>query len=106
MSIPEISVHDLKILLDAKADIFILDVRNEDEYAQCNLKGHLIPLPELPKRLDELNRDQHIIVHCLGGGRSARATAFLLQSGFKQVSNLTGGIKAWAHEIDHHMKIA
>lgn len=103
MSIPEISVQQLKELRNENADTFLLDVRNPDEYTLCNLSGHLIPLAELPSRLHELNPDQHIIVHCHAGGRSARATQFLMQHGFKNVHNLRGGITAWANEIDPTM---
>ncbi len=103
MTIPEISVQELEALRQADADIFVLDVRNPDEYAICNLAGHLIPLKELPSRLNELNPDQHIIVHCHAGGRSRRATEFLIQQGFKNVCNLRGGITSWANEIDFTM---
>ncbi len=103
MTIPEISVQELEALRKAEANIFILDVRNPDEYAICNLAGHLIPLKELPSRLSELNLDQPIIVHCHAGGRSRRATEFLIQYGFKDVRNLRGGITAWANEIDPTM---
>lgn len=103
MTIPEISVQELEALRKANGDILILDVRNPDEYTICNLAGHLIPLKELPSRLNELNPDQHIIIHCHAGGRSRRATEFLIQQGFKNVYNLRGGITAWANEIDPHM---
>jgi rhodanese-related sulfurtransferase len=103
MNIPEISVQELEALLKANADILILDVRNPDEYALCNLNGHLIPMNELALRLNELNPEQHIVAHCHAGGRSRRATEYLLQQGFKNVSNLRGGITAWANEIDPKM---
>lgn len=103
MSVPEISVHQLAALRNENADIFLLDVRNPDEYALCNLGGHLIPLPELSSRLYELNPDQQIIIHCHAGGRSLRAAQFLIQQGFKNVHNLHGGITAWANEIDPSM---
>ena len=104
MSIPEISVQELEALKKANADIFILDVRNPNEYAICHLDGgHLIPLNELPARLNELNPEQHIIIHCHAGGGSRRATEFLIKEGFKNVSNLRGGITAWANEIDPAM---
>jgi sulfur-carrier protein adenylyltransferase/sulfurtransferase len=103
MIIPEISVQELDALTKAHADVFILDVRNPDEYALCNLNGHLIPFNELANRLTELNKDQHIVVHCHAGGRSRRATAYLLEQGFKKVENLRGGITAWADEIDPAM---
>lgn len=103
MQIPQISVQELHSLRESKADFFLLDVRNPNEYSICNLGGHLIPYAELPSRLNELNREQHIIIHCHAGGRSSRATEFLLQQGFKHVSNLQGGITAWANEIDKTM---
>ncbi len=104
MSVPEITVQELEALKNAGADIMILDVRNPDEFAICNLGGHLIPIAELPTRLGELNPEQQIIVHCQAGGRSRRATEYLIQQGFKNVSNLRGGITAWANEIDPKMK--
>ncbi len=103
MTIPEISVQELKDLRDKKADIFILDVRNPDEYGLCNLGGHLLPMSELPQRFQELNPDQQIVIHCHAGGRSRRATEFLMNQGFKRVFNLRGGITAWANEIDQSM---
>lgn len=104
MSVPEISVQELKSLKDAGKDVFILDVRNPDEYAICHLNGTLIPFNELPTRLNELNPAQYIVVHCHAGGRSRRAVAYLMQEGFKNVVNLRGGITAWANEIDLTMK--
>jgi rhodanese-related sulfurtransferase len=103
MTVPEISVQDLQAMQEADDKVFILDVRNPDEYAICNLGGHLIPMNELPNRLKELNPDQYIVVHCHAGGRSRRATTYLLEQGFKQVYNLRGGITAWANEIDPKM---
>ena len=100
----EVSVQELQAMKESGADIFILDVRDQWEFDKCNLGGHLIPIKELPERLHELNPNQHIIVHCQMGGRSSRAATFLREHGFKQVSNLTGGIKAWATEIDPNME--
>src|ERR1700726_2597547 len=101
--VPAISVEELKEKLDAKADIFILDVREPHEYQICNLNGHLIPLGDLPKRVSELDSSREIVAHCKMGGRSAKAVAFLKQAGFSKVSNLTGGITAWAERIDNKM---
>lgn len=100
MNIPEISVHELKALREAGVNFFLLDVRNPEEYQHCNLGGYLIPFSELISRIDELSPEQHIIIHCHAGGRSRRATEFLINQGFKKVSNLRGGITAWANEID------
>lgn len=103
MTVPEISVQELKDLINSKANIFILDVRNQDEYDICHLNGYLLPLNELPARFHELDPEAHIIVHCHAGGRSRRATEFLMNHGFKKVFNLRGGITAWANEIDSKM---
>ena len=101
--VPAISVEDLKKKLDAKADIFVLDVREPHEYQICNLKGYLIPVGDLPKRVNELDSSREIIAHCRSGVRSAKAVNFLRRSGFKKVYNLTGGILAWADRIDTTM---
>ena len=101
--VPSISVEDLKKKLDAKADVFILDVREPHEYQICNLKGYLIPVGDLPKRVSELDSSREIVAHCKMGGRCAKAVNFLRRSGFKKVYNLTGGITAWAEKIDPKM---
>ncbi len=101
--VPTISVEELKKKLDAKADIFILDVREPHEYQICNLQGYLIPVGDLPKRVNELDSSREIIAHCKMGGRSAKAVNFLRRSGFKKVYNLTGGITAWAEKVDTTM---
>ena len=101
--VPAISVEELKKKLDAKADIFILDVREPHEYQICNLKGYLIPVGDLPKRVNELDSSREIITHCRSGVRSAKAVNFLRRSGFKKVYNLTGGILAWADKVDTTM---
>lgn len=102
-NIPEISVQELEALVNAGAEVHILDVRNQDEFDLCNLKGQLIPLNELPDRINELNPTFHYVVHCHAGGRSRRATEYLLAQGFEKVQNLRGGITAWANEIDPSM---
>jgi molybdopterin/thiamine biosynthesis adenylyltransferase/rhodanese-related sulfurtransferase len=98
--VPEISVEELKQRLDAKDDLFILDVREPHEYQICHLNGHLIPLNDLPKRVSELDPSKDMVVHCRSGGRSAKAVQFLHQAGFTKAKNLTGGILAWADRID------
>ncbi|MDW5267752.1 MULTISPECIES: molybdopterin-synthase adenylyltransferase MoeB [Acidobacteriaceae] len=100
--IPQISVEALKQKLDAKEDVFVLDVREPHEYQIVNLGAPLIPVGELPSRLGELaaQKDREIVVHCKTGGRSQKASLALKQAGFTNVSNLTGGITAWAEKID------
>jgi molybdopterin/thiamine biosynthesis adenylyltransferase/rhodanese-related sulfurtransferase len=101
--IPEIQVEELKRRLDAGDDIFVLDVREPHEYQICNLGGHLIPLGDLPNRVNELDTSREIVAHCKMGGRSAKAVQFLRQAGFTKVRNLTGGITAWADRVDPKM---
>lgn len=91
---------ELKRRLDAREDLFVLDVREPFEYAIAQIGGNLIPLNDLPKRLDELDPNREIVVHCKGGGRSQRAAEFLAQHGFKKLHNLAGGIGAWSDTVD------
>jgi molybdopterin/thiamine biosynthesis adenylyltransferase/rhodanese-related sulfurtransferase len=98
--IPQITAVELKKRLDNKDDIFVLDVREPHEYQIANLGAKLIPLGELPARAGELNKESEIIVHCKSGGRSQKAAEFLAQNGFKNVSNLAGGITAWSNDVD------
>jgi len=98
--IPEISVEEFKQRLDARDDLFILDVREPHEYQICNLKGHLIPLNDLPRRVNELDSSKEMVVHCRSGVRSAKAVEFLHQAGFTKAKNLAGGILAWSDRID------
>lgn len=94
---------ELKKRLDAGAHLAILDVREPEEFAIANLGGQLIPLGDLPSRVDELPRDREIVVVCHHGVRSAHACLYLAQSGFPRVLNLSGGIDRWAAEVDPSM---
>jgi len=100
LQVPEITARELKEKLDRGEELFILDVREPHEYEICNLKGHLIPLGELPKRVHELDSAREIVAHCKGGVRSAKAVDFLRQAGFRKVYNLRGGILSWSTEVD------
>ncbi|MGA2483801.1 MAG: molybdopterin-synthase adenylyltransferase MoeB [Candidatus Acidiferrales bacterium] len=100
VQVPEITPRELKTRLDRGDDLFILDVREPHEYQICNLKGHLIPLGELPRRVHELDSSREIIAHCRSGKRSADAVEFLRKAGFRKILNLKGGILAWSDEVD------
>jgi len=100
LEVPEITARELKERLDRGEDVFILDVREPHEYQICNLKGHLIPLGELPKRMHELDSAREIVAHCKSGKRSAQAVDFLRQAGFRKIYNLRGGILSWSTEVD------
>jgi rhodanese-related sulfurtransferase len=99
----EISVGEVKRMLDAAEDFLLIDCREQNEYDHCRIKGsNLIPMNETPARLAELesHRDKRIVVHCHHGGRSLQVTHFLRQQGFEQTQNMSGGIDAWSVEID------
>jgi adenylyltransferase/sulfurtransferase len=92
---------NLKARIDAGTAPAILDVREPFEATICCIPGaRLIPLGELPRRLNELNAADEIVVHCKSGGRSAQAVALLREHGFTKAANLTGGIISWINEID------
>jgi sulfur-carrier protein adenylyltransferase/sulfurtransferase len=99
-SVPEIGPEELKAKLDAGDDVFILDVREPHEFQICNLGGHLVPLGDLPARMNQLDSSREIVVHCRSGVRSAKAVTLLQQAGFGKVKNLTGGILAWSDKVD------
>jgi sulfur-carrier protein adenylyltransferase/sulfurtransferase len=98
--IPQMTAAELKQRLDRGDQILVLDVREPHEYQIANIGGKLIPLNDVPKRLNEIDREREIVVHCKGGGRSQRAAEFLAQQGYAKVSNLAGGITAWSNEVD------
>lgn len=103
----EITVQELKEKIDNDEPFFLLDVREPFEFEISNLNGTLIPLKELPKRVEELEeyKDQEVIVMCRSGARSANATNFLLSEGFKDVKNLKGGVNQYARDIDDSLQI-
>lgn len=82
----------------------LLDVREPWEFERCHLTGAaLVPMRELPVRLAELESDAPIVCICHHGGRSAHAAMFLARQGYGDVYNLTGGVDAWARQIDPAM---
>ena len=96
-----ISPKELKTRLDKGDTLVLVDVREDWEHSLAKLDGSiLIPLGTLPQSLAQLNRDSEIIAICHHGMRSADATNFLLQQGFKNVKNLVGGIDAWSTQVD------
>ena len=93
---PEVKAH-----LDRGDDFILVDVREQHEYDICRIDGSvLIPLSEIDSRLDELNPDADIVVHCKMGGRSAKAQVMLKDMGYEHVLNMEGGILAWSDLVD------
>jgi adenylyltransferase/sulfurtransferase len=97
----EITAEELKRRIDLGEGLFILDVRNPEEFQIGRIPGStLIPLPDLPRRVVELDPDREMIVHCKSGMRSAKAIQFLKAQGFTKLTNLRGGILAWSEKVD------
>lgn len=101
----ETTVEELKKKIDQEEDFILLDVREPYEYQISNIDGKLIPQDDLPDRLDELDKSKEIVVMCRSGSRSAKACNFLEKNGFNNVSNLKGGVNAWAREIDNSLPV-
>jgi adenylyltransferase/sulfurtransferase len=99
-----ISATELSDLIKAGKSPYLLDVRSIEETMICNLaNSHLIPLPELERRMNELDKNEDIVVYCHAGVRSHHAASVMRRNGFKKVRNLTGGITAWALDVDRSM---
>lgn len=101
----EITPTELKEYLElADPPPLLLDVREPHEWDICRIPGsRLIPMNQVPEHSGELNPEQETIVICHYGGRSARVATYLMQIGFSKVINLTGGVDAWAREVDPDM---
>ncbi len=97
----DVDPTEVKRMLDRGDKFVLVDVREPHEFQICRIPGStLIPLGELPKRINELNSADEIVAHCKSGMRSAKAVDFLKQAGFKKVRNMTGGILAWSDKVD------
>jgi rhodanese-related sulfurtransferase len=99
----EISVHELKQILDEKPDtITIIDVREPSEYDQFNLNGILVPLGKINENFNIIPKNSDVVVHCAHGVRSAKAINFLSQHhGYENLINLKGGIAEWIQNFGY-----
>jgi len=96
--IDPVEVHEK---MERGDNFVLLDVREPHEYLICNIPfAKLIPLGDLPKRVNELDTAVEIVAHCKSGVRSAKACDFLRQAGFRKVRNMKGGITAWSDKVD------
>jgi len=101
-----ISPRELATALSSDSPPHMIDVREPHEQEISRIEGAaVIPLGELAARVQDRDRDDDIVVICKAGTRSARAMGLLLGAGFKRVRNLTGGINAWAADIDPDLPI-
>jgi rhodanese-related sulfurtransferase len=101
----EITVQDLKKMIDNKEDFQLIDVRETFEYEMSNLNGLNIPLAGLLLEADKVSKDKPVIMQCRSGARSAAALNQLEQLGYTNLSNLKGGILAWKAEFEPDMAV-
>ena len=105
--IPQLAPSDLARWRDdaSREPPVLVDVREPWEFDLCRIEGsRLIPLGELPRRLDELPRERSLVMICHTGRRSQNAAMLLEQAGLSDVQNLKGGVEGWAVEVDPSMK--
>lgn len=99
--LPEVTPEALREELAGTDPPLLVDVREPNEWEIVHLpNAHLIPRAQLPDRLTELTGARRLVVYCRTGGRSSQATRLLIELGFSNVRNLTGGITAWAEKVD------
>lgn len=100
-----VTVLELKQMIDNNEDFQLIDVREPHENEICTLNGLLIPLAEIPNNINAINKEGKVIIQCRSGARSGNAVHFLEDNyAFDNLYNLTGGILAWAKEIDPTME--
>ena len=88
----QVSAEDVLSKIESGEDVFLVDVREEEEHADFNIGGKLLPLTELMDHLDEIPKDREVIIYCKLGVRSQIAIQRLEQKGFSNLVNLTGGV--------------
>jgi sulfur-carrier protein adenylyltransferase/sulfurtransferase len=97
----EVTVQELKEMMDKNAEFQLIDVREPHEYEICNLGGELIPQGEIPQAVSRISKDKQVILQCRSGARSGNMVQWLEKNhGFTNLYNLKGGILAWSREID------
>ena len=101
----EMSVQEIhNYLQDSEKKPVLLDVRENWEYDICHIEGSmLMPMQTVPQQLQQLDPHQETIVICHHGIRSRMVGQYLEQADFKNIINLSGGVNAWAQQIDLNM---
>jgi len=99
-NVKEISVEELKSMMDVGQEVLLVDVRNPYEHDVANIGGILVPLDELEKKIADIPPKGQTILYCRSGKRSAQAIEKLQELGFQNLYNLKGGILEWAEKID------
>jgi rhodanese-related sulfurtransferase len=98
ISAPELAAW----LVDASRERpVLLDVREPWEFERARIEGaHLVPMREVPGRLEEIDQGKAVVAICHHGGRSMQVALFLERAGYNNVHNLIGGVDAWSRTVD------
>jgi len=92
----DVTVAEAKALIEERPDMAILDVRTPSEFDDGHIEGAInIPVDDLTRRLDELSKDDELLVYCRTGNRSARAVGILNDGGFTKIFHMDEGITGW-----------
>lgn len=101
----EVTVLELKDMMDRNEEFQLIDVREPFEYEVSNLNGVNIPLAGILIEAEKVSKDIPVIIQCRSGKRSAQAIMLLEQQGYTNLSNLKGGIVAWKDEVDSDIDV-
>jgi len=102
----QMTPRQLKSHLEQATSPLLLDVRESWEFDICSIENSiLIPMGQIPTKLEQLNPKQEIVVICHHGIRSAQVCRYLEHQGFEQMINLSGGVEAWAQDVDTNMAV-
>jgi len=102
----EITAGELAQRLERNEPVFLLDVREPMEWSIGHLQNAThVPMRQVPSQLGALPKDKEIVVYCRSGARSANVQQYLLANGFSKVKNLSGGLKAWARDVDPSVRV-
>ena len=83
-------------LLQKNSRVYLLDVRTPGEFQQMSIEGaHLIPIDQFVARINEVPKNQPIVVYCAVGARSSQVSDYLARLGYPEVYNMSGGIMGW-----------
>ena len=92
----DITIEQAKFLIESKPSLIILDVRTQEEYDSDHIEGAiLIPVDEIEGRLDELSKNDELLVYCRTGNRSTNAVNILQANGFTKIFHMNDGITGW-----------
>ena len=101
----EITVLELKSKIDKGDDFQLIDVREDNEREFANIGGDHILMNSIAQNIDKISKTKEVVIYCRSGIRSARVAIFLENNhGFNKIYNLTGGILAWADQVDNTIK--